>query len=116
MATKVNFDQMSPAELTVLIQQAGEARKAREVEAKATLLDKWRAEATENGLTIEEVLGSQAGGQKRGRKPGSGKGQSNVAVKFRGPNGEAWTGRGRTPRWMTAMEAEGRNRDEFRVQ
>ena len=38
-----------------------------------------------------------------------------VAVRFRGPNGETWAGRGRTPRWLEALEAEGRQRTEFAV-
>jgi DNA-binding protein H-NS len=38
-----------------------------------------------------------------------------VAVKFRGPNGESWSGRGKAPNWLTSLEAEGRNRDEFLV-
>ncbi len=38
------------------------------------------------------------------------------AAKYRGPNGEEWSGRGRTPRWLAALEAEGRGREEFLVQ
>jgi hypothetical protein len=36
-------------------------------------------------------------------------------AKYRGPNGEEWTGRGRTPGWLAAFEAEGRSRDEFKA-
>jgi DNA-binding protein H-NS len=36
-------------------------------------------------------------------------------VKFRGPNGETWAGRGRPPRWLTALEAKGERRDRFAV-
>lgn len=32
-------------------------------------------------------------------------------VKYRGPNGETWSGRGRTPGWLTAIEMEGWSRD-----
>lgn len=38
-----------------------------------------------------------------------------VAPKFRGPNGEVWSGRGLTPRWMAALLSEGRSREEFAV-
>jgi DNA-binding protein H-NS len=39
-----------------------------------------------------------------------------VPPKFRHPEtGETWTGRGKTPRWISAAEAQGRNRDEFRI-
>lgn len=44
----------------------------------------------------------------RARKP--------VAPKFRnGKTGETWSGRGRTPRWLAALEAEGKSREEFRI-
>ncbi|WP_407927987.1 H-NS family nucleoid-associated regulatory protein [Belnapia arida] len=36
-------------------------------------------------------------------------------MRFRGPNGEEWSGRGCLPKWLHAMQAEGRNREEFRV-
>lgn len=36
-----------------------------------------------------------------------------VAAKYRGPNGELWTGRGLTPKWLVALEAEGRSKADF---
>jgi DNA-binding protein H-NS len=39
-----------------------------------------------------------------------------VAAKFRGPNGETWSGRGLTPRWLAALLAQGKTKDEFAVQ
>lgn len=36
-------------------------------------------------------------------------------VKFRGPAGETWTGRGKQPRWLKALVDAGRNAEEFRV-
>lgn len=38
-----------------------------------------------------------------------------VAPKFRGPNGETWSGRGLMPRWLAALVAEGKKRDEFAI-
>lgn len=38
-----------------------------------------------------------------------------VAAKFRGPNGETWSGRGLTPRWLSALVAQGRSKEEFAV-
>jgi len=38
-----------------------------------------------------------------------------VAAKYRGPNGETWSGRGRAPMWLAAFEAEGRQRSEFLI-
>lgn len=39
-----------------------------------------------------------------------------VAAKYKGPNGESWTGRGLTPRWMADLLAQGRTKEEFLIQ
>jgi DNA-binding protein H-NS len=38
-----------------------------------------------------------------------------VAAKFRGPNGETWSGRGLTPKWLAALVAQGRTKEEFAI-
>lgn len=43
------------------------------------------------------------------------KGLSSVAAKYRGPNGETWSGRGLTPRWLAALVAEGRAKEDFAI-
>ena len=43
------------------------------------------------------------------------KAKSAVAAKYRGPNGETWSGRGRAPKWLEALEAQGRQRAEFSI-
>jgi DNA-binding protein H-NS len=48
------------------------------------------------------------------RKRSAAKG-STVAPKYRGPKGETWTGRGNTPRWLAALEAEGKKRDGYLI-
>jgi DNA-binding protein H-NS len=53
-------------------------------------------------------------GAKAGAKPAAKKA---VQIKYRHPDtGETWTGRGKSPRWILAAEAEGRKRDEFLVE
>ncbi len=37
------------------------------------------------------------------------------AAKYRGPSGEEWSGRGRVPNWLAALETEGRRREEFLI-
>lgn len=39
-----------------------------------------------------------------------------VAAKYRGPNGESWSGRGLTPRWLAALVAQGQSKEAFSVQ
>lgn len=38
-----------------------------------------------------------------------------VAAKFRGPNGETWSGRGLTPRWLTTLLEQGSNKADFAI-
>lgn len=40
---------------------------------------------------------------------------SAVPVKYRGPAGETWSGRGMTPRWLAALVAQGKAKEEFAV-
>ncbi len=65
----------------------------------------------------QAVAGQQAPAKngRRARKPRDDTGAKRAA-KYRGPNGEEWSGRGRMPNWLAALEAEGRNREEFLIQ
>ena len=38
-----------------------------------------------------------------------------VAAKFRGPNGETWSGRGLMPRWLSALVAQGKSKEDFAI-
>ena len=38
-----------------------------------------------------------------------------VAAKYRGPNGETWSGRGLTPRWLAALLAQGKTKEDFAI-
>jgi DNA-binding protein H-NS len=56
-----------------------------------------------------------------GKKRGAPKGRvsplkgTKAPIKYRGPNGETWTGRGRTPTWLTDLESKGKKRERFAV-
>ena len=45
----------------------------------------------------------------------TGRERAKPAVKYRDDKGNTWTGRGATPKWLAAYEAEGRNRSDFAV-
>jgi DNA-binding protein H-NS len=51
-----------------------------------------------------------SGGASTGAKKGL---SAPVAAKYRGPEGQGWSGRGLTPRWMAALIAQGRTKEEF---
>lgn len=38
-----------------------------------------------------------------------------VAAKYRGPNGESWSGRGLTPRWLASLIAQGQSKEDFAI-
>ena len=79
--------------------QIEEARKAEVSEAVAEV----KRLVGEYGLTAVDC-GFGAKPKKAGGK---------VAVKYRGPNGEEWTGRGKSPRWIVGLEAIGHRRESF---
>jgi DNA-binding protein H-NS len=70
-------------------------------------------------LQLSRLAGS---GPKRGRpakavragRKGPAKG-SKVAPKYRGPEGETWSGRGLKPRWLQAALQGGKTLDDFRI-
>lgn len=60
------------------------------------------------GKAVKTVSSVKAvGGTKKTGKP--------VEAKFRGPNGESWSGRGLMPKWMQALVAEGKSKQDFAV-
>lgn len=110
-----DLDGMTVAELTAL-RDAAEAKRLEKLEdAKAAVIERARAEIEQLGLSFESVFlkvsQSPAEPSRRTRKDAG----EPVPVKFRGPNGETWSGRGRMPKWLQALEAEGKSRKDFAV-
>ena len=65
------------------------------------------------GLTAPDLGFSSAAGTRRRKSTGS---TAKAPVKYRGPNGEAWSGgRGRKPRWVTEVLAKGKKIEDFAV-
>ena len=56
------------------------------------------------GITIDDV--DRAKGRVR-------KSSNPAPIKYRGPNGEAWSGRGLTPKWLVALIAQGQTKESF---
>jgi DNA-binding protein H-NS len=78
------------------------------------------------GITLKDLQPGKARGAKGKGKTGTPvksatvkvkklKEAAVVAAKFRGPNGETWSGRGLSPRWLTALLAQGRTKEEFAI-
>jgi DNA-binding protein H-NS len=110
--TNTDLDGMTVPELTALIAQAEEKRQSKMATARASLLAEFETRSAELGMSLEELRTSAA--SPSGRKPRKDAGTP-VAPKFRGPNGETWTGRGRKPGWLTTLEAQGKKPDDYRI-
>jgi DNA-binding protein H-NS len=54
-------------------------------------------------------------GRKPAGKAASKAAGSTVAAKYHGPNGETWTGRGLTPRWLKSLLEQGRTKEDFAI-
>jgi DNA-binding protein H-NS len=92
-----------------------EAERMREQEIAEAIAD-IKAKIELYGLTAADLgFANSSGG------PGNARGKSarsavKSAVKYRGPNGETWSGgRGRKPQWITQALKEGRDLEEFAV-
>lgn len=110
---------MSAAELRQLIEDAQAELVTKQDAAKAELRAKWEKEAAEAGLSIQAVLPLSGGRSESGKRPKKGgdtaDGARQLPVKYRGPNGEEWSGRGRLPKWLQVAEAEGKKREDFQT-
>jgi DNA-binding protein H-NS len=110
-----------------LMRQAEAARKAEIGAAIAEI----KAKMAAYGITLEDLGGKARAA--RGRKPKAAKAAKSakpakakakpakarkpVAAKYRNSEtGETWSGRGKSPKWLAALEAAGRKREEFAVQ
>jgi DNA-binding protein H-NS len=111
----IDLDAMSAQDLTSLIEAATAKRSEKQDEARNALIEEFRGKAAQLGLELESLIPGTATPPstpaRRTRRDAGG----SVAARFRGPNGETWSGRGRMPKWLSAMEAEGRKREEFRI-
>ena len=94
-----------------LLAQAEQVRRQETEEAIADIKAKIKA----YGLTAQDLgLTPASAGQRAPRKSAAKK--SSAPAKYRGPNGESWSGgRGRKPQWVVDALAKGRKLEDFEV-
>ena len=76
------------------------------------------------GITIKDLQASSTSRKgrpkstppKKSSAPKSKRSGVAVAAKYKGPNGETWSGRGLTPRWLASLLEQGRTKEEFAIQ
>ena len=109
----INLDALSVPELNQLIEDARAALEGKKQGAKAQLIEEMRQKAAQLGLELGDLL-DKPGPRTNVRKPRSDAGKA-VAAKYRSPEGETWTGRGRMPRWLTEALHHGKAKEDFAV-
>jgi len=105
-----NIDNLSLSELNELMARTQKAISSRKDEEKSATLSELRALASSKGFTLDELMGRGASG----RRQRSDKGVK-LKPKYKGPNGEIYTGRGPTPKWLKALERKGEKREKYLV-
>ena len=84
------------------IEELRQAELRSAIDQVRQLIAEWRLTAEDCGFKSVAASGLK-------------KAKSAVAAKYRGPSGETWSGRGRAPKWLEALEAQGRQRAEFSI-
>ena len=112
-------------ELVKLRQQIAEMEKqAAELQKKnrPTVLAQLREQMAAYGITAEE-LNRPAARAAKPRRPlaraasptKSKKPAAPLPAKYRGPQGQTWTGRGTVPKWLNELVAGGKTREDFLI-
>lgn len=66
------------------------------------------------GISSKDLQAGKARGAKSKGKQKA-KSKTQLAAKYRGPNGEGWSGRGLTPRWLKALLVDGKTKEDFAI-
>jgi DNA-binding protein H-NS len=94
------------AELEKQIEETRSLELADAIARTKELIAEYGLTATDCGFRLGGAAAAMAAAKPR----------STVPVKYRGPNGETWSGRGKAPNWLTSLEThQDRDRDEFLV-
>lgn len=95
----MDISTLSVADLKSLLEKIPAEIKRREKEDKARIRKELEELAAKSGYSLDELLGEAAEKVAKVRKP--------VAVKYRTPDGQEWTGRGRQPKFITEFITNG---------
>ena len=100
------------------LEEAAAGKKKQAVAQVAALMKKLGVTVDELGAARPRRARAAKGATKAATKAGAGRpaAKKPVAPKFRNAEtGDTWSGRGRTPRWLAALEAQGKSREDYRI-
>lgn len=105
-------------------------KQASEIKAKefASTVQDILAKMQAFGITVKDLQTAKPGKARKGAKTlgrpkfsnsktakSPKKAANPVAAKYRGPNGETWTGRGLTPKWLATLISQGQSKEAFAI-
>lgn len=110
MNKKPSFESMTVDELWLLYEELSKVLSIRLTSEKRELEKRLSQLQRENKSRASEALDVAAAPRERRRYP-------RVLPKYRNPNepSETWSGRGKTPRWLTAALKTGHTIEEFAI-
>lgn len=129
----IDLHSLSARELEALISQATKRQKTlKKRKPLSEVRSKLSALAQAEGYSLAELVGGAASNTGTSTRVGTksaatksadapssraGRKLGKVAPKYRNPANpkETWTGRGKQPRWMSALTSKGRKQDEFLI-
>jgi DNA-binding protein H-NS len=104
------------SQIASLQKQADEIRTK---EFQATIVE-IRQKMQAFGITVKDLQSVKAKPGRKAKVTGSKpskvkKTTAAVATKYKGPNGEAWSGRGLTPKWLASLVAAGSTKEQYLI-
>jgi DNA-binding protein H-NS len=112
----VDISKLSFSELAKLVKEAQGALQSKRGEELKVLADAYAKKLQASEFSIQEGIEALrpyvAMSPRKNRADG---GTRSVEAKYRGPNGEEWSGRGRTPKWLAKLLESGEQIEKYRV-
>ena len=111
------LEDMSVAALRKVVECATALIAQKTEGEKRSFIKEVTARAKSLGVSITDLFGKSAPKPVKKASPKKrAELRARPPIKFKGPNpGDTWTGRGRRPRWLVALEAEGKDKKDYAV-
>jgi len=109
-AVPLDFSRYVFSDLVEIKQALQDEIQSRKDQELAALRSQMTESARMLGVSVEELVGVSKRGTRQTRHP-----RGPQPPKYRGPNGEEWSGRGPSPRWMKPLLAKGKTKADFLI-
>jgi DNA-binding protein H-NS len=114
-----SLEELTAVDLKKVIEHAQAMLEQKTEGDRRSFIAEVTSRAKDMGMSVADLFGKAIPDSLRSKTQGKGKAAvktwAAAPVKFKSPSGETWAGRGRPPRWLTALEAEGKTRSDFAV-